>query len=358
MDAPPLFAYRDSDARFYRERLEPWLPGRIVDVHVHLWLAEHLASRRESGRTVTWPSRVADRNTAGDLERTCAALFPGRQVLPLVFANLLDRTDDFEAGNRYVAEEAAARGWPALLFARPDWGAEEFERRLADGGFLGAKVYLSLADPALPRNAISILDFLPSHQLEVLDRRQAIVMLHVPRDLRIRDPLNVSQVLHIAERHPGVRLVIAHAGRAYCPEDVGTAFRELAAAREVLFDVSANVNAMVFRRLLDEVGPSRVLFGSDLPITRMRMRRICEAGRYVNLVGRGLYGDVSGDPNMREVPAEEAQAHTFFLYEELDALIGAAREVGLGRREIGAMLFGNAARLLGRCGFDIDGSET
>ena len=38
-----------------------------------------------------------------------------------------------------------------------------------------------------------------------------------------------------------------------------------------------------------------------MPILRMRARRICENGIYVNLVPKGLYGDVSGDIHMREV---------------------------------------------------------
>ena len=83
-----------------------------------------------------------------------------------------------------------------------------------------------------------------------------------------------------------------------------------------------------------------------MPITRMRTRRIDEGGRYVNLVPRGLYGNVSGDPHLREVSGAEAERLTFFLYEELDAFRTAARAVGLGREEVEAVFYGNAARLL------------
>ena len=129
--------------------------------------------------------------------------------------------------------------------------------------------------------------------------------------------------------------------------DVGNAFEVLADTERVCFDISANTNAQVFEQLLRCVGPQRVLFGSDLPITRMRMRRIERDGHYVNLVPRGLYGDVSGDPNMREVSDEEARKLTFFLYEELAAFRRAAEAEGLTRADVEDVFHNNARRLLG-----------
>ena len=61
-----------------------------------------------------------------------------------------------------------------------------------------------------------------------------------------------------------------------------------------------------------------MLFGSDLPILRMRARRVCEKGFYVNIVPKGLYGNVAVDPHMREVAGAEAEKITF-SYEELAA---------------------------------------
>jgi len=83
----------------------------------------------------------------------------------------------------------------------------------------------------------------------------------------------------------------------------------------------------------------------------MRMRRICENGRYVNLVPPGLYGDISTDPHMREVAPQEAERLTLFLYEELTAIRRAAEAVGLSRTEIEDVFYGNAARLLEAAGW-------
>ena len=79
----------------------------------------------------------------------------------------------------------------------------------------------------------------------------------------------------------------------------------------------------------------------------MRMRRVCEGGTYVNIVPRGLYGDVSGDRNMREVDPPEADRLTFFMYEELLAIKRACTRAGVDRRGVEAIFRTNAERVLG-----------
>ncbi|MBL8027447.1 MAG: amidohydrolase family protein [Fibrobacteres bacterium] len=346
-----LFEYKDIDRRFYEEKIADHLPSSFIDIHTHVWLTKHNEGREDGGRTVTWPSLVAAENPIEDLDETYRILFPGKRVIPLIFSSFLSRSEKFSVGNGYIDTVAKTANYPALLYGRPDWSSEVFEAELLKGTFCGTKVYLSLSDPSISRNNISIFDFLPHHQLAILNRYKKMVMLHVPRDKRIRDPLNVAQILTIAEKYPDVKVVIAHAGRAYCTEDIGNAFTELAKAPELLFDISANTNCDVFIKLLEAVGPKRVLFGSDLPITRLRMKRICENGKYINLVGKGTYGDVSADPNMREVSANEAEKHTFFLYEEIAAVLNAASKCGLDKSDIESIFSSCSRTLLARCGY-------
>jgi hypothetical protein len=119
----------------------------------------------------------------------------------------------------------------------------------------------------------------------------------------------------------------------------------------MFFDISANTCAETFERTIRAVGPKRVLFGSDLPVVRMRMRRICEDGVYVNVVPKGLYGDISGDPHMREIEGKDQEQLTFFMYEEIDALRRAAMETGLGKDDVETIFYRNAADILSEAGF-------
>jgi predicted TIM-barrel fold metal-dependent hydrolase len=217
---------------------------------------------------------------------------------------------------------------------------------------LGLKPYLSFAPAHIPSAEITIYDFLPHEHLEVADAHGWIVVLHIPRPARLCDPVNLKQMLEIERLYPNVRLIIAHIGRAYCRQDVGgdgvhpDAFEQLQNTEQMLFDFSANTNAWVIEQLIRTIGPRRILFGSDLPILRMRMRRICENGVYVNLVPPGLYGDVGGDPHMREVSSEEGARLTFFMYEQLLAFRRAAEATGLDDSDIADVFYHNAARVL------------
>jgi predicted TIM-barrel fold metal-dependent hydrolase len=346
----PIVEVRPHDREIYERSLRDFLPEKLIDIHSHVWLARNEHRAPGPSRVVSWPDRVAPENPIEDHLQCYRLLFPGKTVTPCIFAGLIDEVSE-EASNAYVRESARAHGLPALLFSLPQWPGEEVERRVLEGGFQGIKGYLNLAPAYLPRQEIRVFDFLPPHQLEVMDRHGWMVMLHVPRDARLRDPVNLAQVLEIEERFPRLQLVLAHVGRAYCEQDVGDAFQVLKDTRRLVFDFSANCNEHVFEQALRAVGPKRFLFGSDLPILRMRTRRICENGVYVNLVPRGLYGDLRGDRNMREIDGPEAERLTFFMYEELLALRRAAEKLGLSAADLQDIFYGNAARLLEAAGW-------
>ena len=335
------------DLELYRTEIAPFLPPRIIDIHTHVWLRKANAPRPAQPRAVAWPSMVASENPIEDLMETYRRLFPGKEVVPLLFSLLTDRDDDFQGGNQYIAELIRSRGFPGLLFARPDWSAEELFAQLRSGKFLGIKVYLTLSEASLAVNDITIFDFLPLHQLAVLNDLGLMVMLHIPRDGRLRDPVNLAQMVEIERRFPNVRLIIAHVGRAYCEEDLGDALAVLGRETErLVFDFSANTNAAVFAELIRRVGPRRILFGSDLPIVRMRCRRICERGKYINLVPKGIYGDVTVDSHLREVDGQEAARLTFFLYEEILAFKHAAKQTGLTEQDVANVFHHNAERMM------------
>jgi predicted TIM-barrel fold metal-dependent hydrolase len=335
------------DLEFYASRVRNFLPDRIVDIHAHVWTQVKVPGTSDpSGRSASWPSRVAASNPIEDLLATYGQMLPGKQVTPVIFSSPTVSVETDEL-NRYVADCAAAHGLPALLLSRPEWSAEELGDRLAAGGFAGIKPYLSFAPPEIPVAEVEIFDFLPRRHLELLNEIGGIVMLHIPRPGRLGDPVNLAQMMEIDREYPNAKVIIAHVGRAYCVEDIGGAFDALTGARNLLFDISANTNEEVFRRLIRTVGPRRILFGSDMPILRMRTRRICEDGVYVNLVPKGLYGDISGDPHMREIDGDEADRMTFFLYEEIDAFRRAAEAEGLTRAEIEAVFHDSAATLRG-----------
>lgn len=341
-----LFQVTDYDKKVYEEELRDFLPEKMLDVHTHVWLQELIDQKPvvagEVRRTVSWPDMVAAENSVEDLQETFRLMFPGKDVKALMF----NGSNASERNNDYVSKSAQRVGFHALYYSHPTQSADELEEKIRKGGFLGLKSYLDLSPKYLPANEVRIFDFFPKHQLKRMDEMGAIVMLHIPRNGRLKDPVNLHQILEIKQEFPNIRLIIAHVGRAYTKEDVGNAFDMLDQAPDLMYDFCANCCEYAITEVIRHAGPKHVMYGTDMPILRMRSKRIEENGTYINLVPKGLYGDVSADSHMREVPLEEAEEMTFFAYEELLAFKRAAEVLHLSRQDIEDIMYNNAVELI------------
>ena len=347
-----LFEVTAYDKKVYEEELKDFLPDKILDIHTHVRLASNNPPPPPNTppKPLRWPSLVAKDNSIEDLQETYRLMFPGQDVKALIFGG-----GYIEKANKYIEDCAKRTGWPSLYYSSPTQSAEEIEQKIREGGFLGLKSYLSLAPKYIPTKEVRIFDFFPKHQLAKLNEMGAICMLHIPRDGRLKDPVNLHQILEIRREFPKVRLIVAHIGRAYTELDVGNAFDLLTQEPETMYDFCANSCEYAITELIRRCGPKHVMFGTDMPILRMRARRIEEGDNYVNLVPPGLYPDPYGDPHLREVSAEEAETITFFAYEELLSFKRACQTLGCSRQDIEDMMYNNAINLIEGARKDIYG---
>ena len=155
--------------------------------------------------------------------------------------------------NQWVREEAEKRRVLHPFYYAPD----DLEPPPENGGFLGVKWhwvrgvsdcssnYSVLADPALKTFA------------------EAVANLRLP--MTFEEEFDFT--LQFVERFPGVLLVIPHLGMlGGNPQTFLKAFREY---ENVHFDTSL-ASPQTIKAFLEEVGPERVLFGSDIPFGRMK----------------------------------------------------------------------------------------
>ncbi|MCL5103411.1 MAG: amidohydrolase [Armatimonadetes bacterium] len=332
---------RPVDRRVYEDELSEWLPSKIFDCHVHVSVPRDHEVFSEARYRELWPLEIGICQTWRQKRLNHQLLFPGQEVVSLVFGEVL-REFDIDAENQYVFQgisdpEQNAYG---LYVMRPEWDASKLKEAMAKG-FLGMKPYPDLAPQRTQE--VSIFDFAPKTHLAALDEAGGVLMLHLPRAGRLADPDNISELLEISDRYPRIKLIVAHVGRAYCLPNAERGLPHLANREGIYFDITANLNAEVLQYALEMVGPDRLLFGSDLPLLMMRGVREHVGEEYINYTD-GLY-----TWNTRRKSPEEEADYTFYVYEELRSLIKACERSGCGVQAFEKILYSNCAALLGKC---------
>lgn len=337
-----MFGYKRSeyDKKVYTEELSDFLPKNIVDSHTHVWQAEDCSYDRVNNPRY-WPDRVAGECTIEDLKQTYIDLFPDKKVIPVIFgtpSGIIDRE------NEYIKVVKEREKYPALYLTHYDMAPEFLEEQVINGGFQGLKPYLSNCKAGVVGANADIFDFLPEKHLKVADKYGWKVVLHISKPDRLKNPTNIKQLMEIEQKYPKVKLIVAHIGRAYAPEDIGNAFDTLKNTKNMMFDFCANTLPEATEKCIEAVGTKRVIFGTDMPIAKMKMYRICENGNYINVVPRGLYGDLTNAAHMRE--SDETNI-TNFTYEIIRGFKKTAEKLGLSKDDVADIMCNNAAKLYG-----------
>lgn len=335
----------EVDSCFYSNELFNFLPDKLFDCHAHLWLKEHMKQTGFPMRSAMWVRDFTLENPGEDLMYDIDTILPGKKVEGLFFG-YIDSDIDIQANNKYVREMANKFGFKGLAVSRPDWTKEEMRHYVRENQFLGLKPYINFVAAGIKTEEITILDMVSVQQLEAANEDGYIILLHLPRSGRLADKENIRQLLMIENKYPNISLIVAHIGRAYTIENLGDSLDLLKNTKNMCFDFSGNTNSEVIKRAMDAFGSKRILYGSDLPFTRMRMKRIHENGRYINLVEKGLYPGLENDNSIREIEKEEAKEFTLYLYESLYAFKRAANDLGLSRAEVEDVMYNNGKRII------------
>jgi len=325
------------------DRLSAFLPDRVFDSHIHTALPSHIASLSDE-RKVSKLGFFADvasvfgYNSYEVNEAARRVLLPSQQVEGLFFGYPFPETD-LDANNAYVAELILERGVHGLYIPRPDVERPELEAAL-DRGFSGFKPYPDLV-LGKPTDDIRVADYIPAAVWQAAHERRAIVLVHLGRPGRLYDPYDIQDMTDACRRYPGARVIIAHIGRPYIPSmirhGIPEVYKELP---NLWFDICPICESGVLEVAIRDLGPGRLLFGSDSPVTYMR-------GRLGEWKGdRKFFSSMDLPWNVdREAPEREAR-YTFFMYEQLLGLQRAAAATGLSRSDVREILCDNAKGLV------------
>jgi uncharacterized protein len=331
-----------SEFDFYRREILPVLPPQVLDFHTHTWSAENL-------KEVPWKTgkRGANYMVTDEfyppeyLLRDGQACFSEREYQVVCFGNPSPAVD-WEKDTAYVAAGARRLSglWP-LMVAGPDLQLprERYERALDEGGFYGFKVFLNWYGDDYGDRRVE--DMLGPVEIGLANERRLVVLLHVPRSGRLADPVIQAGVKWLSSACPEGRIVLAHCGRCYLPTEMKAAMGCLRDLPNVWMDTAMVMDPVVLQMALNEIGPRRLLFGTDFPVAAMRGRRVQVMDHWVDVVLPGY------PPSAYRVPGDSIHA-SFMAWEIVLAIRWACEMSGITPEERAGIFFDNGMALLQR----------
>ena len=328
---PKTWELRDYDREFFAKELADFVPEQIFDAHAHLYELAHWGpgSAVEKGPTVA---------SLVEYRRQMEWLLPGRKPSGLFFgAGLTEERRN--ASNQFVATEVATDDSSrASLIVSPHQDPELVRQEVRTNKFAGLKVYHTFAHRKDTWNA-DVREFLAEEHVRIAHEEGLAITLHLVRERAIADPVNQVQIRYYCEKYPNIKMILAHAARGFNPFHTIEGIGALRGLRNVWCDSSGVTEVGGFEAIVEALGPDRLMWGSDFPVSQMRGR--CVA------IGDGFLWLYEDTFNWDTVASHGKIQPLFVGHESLRALKLAARRMHMSDSQIEDIFYNNARRMLG-----------
>jgi glutamate-1-semialdehyde 2,1-aminomutase len=309
--------------------LNDFVPNEIYDAHAHLlhdghYHPDYRIKYLDAGEV----------HGAAEYQAALAPWLPGRKISSLLFG-MPTKDNARSTINEWVAGELQTVGGTnrGIALASPYDDPETVAADLQRLGLIGLKPYHVYGNQPDTRQ-LEIEEFTPEWMWEVCDSINGILMLHIMRDAAISDEKNQEALRRLCRKYPNCRVVLAHIARSF---NYRHSYEGLASVRDldnVWVDTSAITETPAFTKAIEVLGPQRILFGTDYPISNIRGKCTAVGGRF----------QWSYDTSFKN--EADSEGMTLVGIESLLALREACEENGLTRGDIEDIFNNNALRLL------------
>jgi glutamate-1-semialdehyde 2,1-aminomutase len=239
------------------------------------------------------------------------------------------------AANEMLAETLRDQpGSRGLMMISPENDPAAVEAQLKQHRFAGFKVYHVFVQRPDTFQAEQG-EFLPEWAWELADRYGLAIMMHMVLSKALSDPRNQTYIRDRCLRYPNARLILAHAARGFNAGHTVDAIHTLRGLSNVYFDTSAVCEPSAFEAVIRTFGMTRLMYGSDFPITESRGRSLS--------VGDGFFWIYEHNTEWNGWPHATPQ---LIGIESLLALRQAARTMHMTDTDIEKLFRNNALQVL------------
>lgn len=307
--------------------LKDFVPDEIFDIHVHPYHATHFP--KNEWAFLQGIDQLGCKDHVSYLQR----YIPSAKIHGLYFG-LPRKTADHDAINQWVTNEVAENASSisrSLLLVAPSDDPRQIAQQLKQTPNCGIKVYHCYANRPDTMNA-GITEYAPEWMWELLNEVSGVLLLHIVKHDAIEDADNQQQLRRLCKAYPKVKLILAHVARSFNYRNARAGLRAVADIENLVIDTSAVCETESFKAALKILGPKRVLWGSDFPVSEMRGRCITSGDGFHWL-----------HPDEKDVATSKM---TLVGMESLLCLKESCEDLGLNQSDIKDIFFNNAVRWL------------
>ncbi len=247
-----------------RAKILPEIPDTIIDSHTHVFVPGSLDVTEipihiQDHMMSTFPGFTLEQSLASD-----QLLFQGKQISKARFAHIFPNINK-KIVNSFVGGTLPKQGDIPVLFGISD-SKEDIDYTIASiesGIFKAIKMYYLATEP--PK--YGFLEYFPEAVLESAEKNEHPVIVHLPHSLY----RSSDEVMDVAQRHPDLKIILAHVGVANIDKpELDDRLAAFAKAPNIFVDTALVDESNVVLKALQHLGPKRVLYGSDEPLNLMR----------------------------------------------------------------------------------------
>ena len=319
----------ETDRFIYENEIRPFLPNRIFDAHTHLFGNEYHPNYEEE-----FVLREFNDIGLADMQHWWSTLFSGIDVTGLVMA-YPSKDCDIEGENEFVARQVRNTENRFLLMTSPGLPVKKLEEQillLKPAGLKPYFIFSSIPEPNLSR----ITDFIPEEQIALADKYRLSITLHFAKPRGMADQQNLMDITRLVADYPNCNFILAHCGRCFIPPNMEEALKKLPVAENLWLDTSAVCDIGVFLYLFDMYDSKKILFGTD---------SISSTGFKGNYIRLGMGWNCCYIEMFQKPQEPEITTSTFAVYENLCAMLHAARFCKLSEADLENIFYNNASGL-------------
>ena len=260
----------EADLELFRRELDSFVPEEICDAHMHLWAKSHLPPTGYDA----FRELEEDVINLAAYHRRMAELLPGRRVAGgLILPGAVGALgEQIAAQNAFTAAEAAANpGWRGAMLVSPDMDPEYVRGEVRRLGLSGLKCY-HVQSGRVPSWEADIPDYLPEAQVKVAHEERLCITLHMVKARAVADPSNQHWIRRYCKTYPDMQLILAHAARGFNPYHTIEGLATLRGLSNLWCDMSAVTDVGACEAIIEILGPDRLLYGTDFPVSHLRGR--------------------------------------------------------------------------------------